>query len=275
MLVKEFEAPGVVAIVLMGSYARGDPGTYSDIDLLRLVDQSVPAEKYSSLPWEGSHIIEGVLVVVYTRGPAHVEEWFSQPEIASSIIAGLRTARGLVDRQGNFAAIQERARGFVWDEAMQEKANAWASEEMVGWIEEARKGLEGLRMLSMLGDDSQKGAFLGRMLNARFGLSWGLTQVLRVQRGVLITSDNTFYNQVIESVGVDSRWAKLSRTAFGIGAGSGLEGKPPHLPDQVKAGLHLYIETTRLLEDTLLPGDEEMIRQTVYQIKEFLGNPGG
>jgi hypothetical protein len=54
-----------------------------------------------------------------------------------------------------------------------------------------------------------------------------------------------------------------------------LEGNPPPLPDQVRAGLHLYIETARLLEGTLLPGDEEMIRQTVYQIKEFLGNPGG
>ncbi len=37
-LVERFDAPGVRAIVLMGSYARGEAGPYSDIDVVRLTD---------------------------------------------------------------------------------------------------------------------------------------------------------------------------------------------------------------------------------------------
>ncbi|MDI7275115.1 MAG: nucleotidyltransferase domain-containing protein [Anaerolineae bacterium] len=248
-LARRFDAPGVKAIVLMGSYARGDSGPYSDFDLTRVTegDATHPPE---------SHLIGGHLVVVSDAGPAQVEAWFTRPEVAANIMVGLRQARALVDRSGTFAAIQARARAFVWDATMQERANAWASEQMVGWIEEAHKGLEGL----LRGD-------IGRLLNARFGLSWGLSRVVQVQRGVLVSSENDSYDGVAEAIGRDSRWTRLRRTAFGV---EDDEGQAPTLREQVIAGLRLYVETAVLLEGALLPREAELVAETVARIRAAL-----
>jgi hypothetical protein len=118
---------------------------------------------------------------------------------------------------------------------MQAKADSYAGREMVGWVEEVHKGLEGLRR-----DD------VGRLLNARFGLSIGLANVVRVYLGVFITGENTFYAEICERVGADSRWTHLLRAAFGI---ESITGTVPMLRDQVIAGLRLYVETAGLVRD--------------------------
>jgi predicted nucleotidyltransferase len=41
LLVSKFDSPGVNAIVLMGSYARGNAGLFSDIDLVRFTSEEV------------------------------------------------------------------------------------------------------------------------------------------------------------------------------------------------------------------------------------------
>ncbi len=250
-LARQFDGPGVKAIVLMGSYARGNPGVFSDVDLVRFTDEQ------SSTSSEGeSHLIDGRLVVVSTVGPKDVEKWFTRPEVSVNVIAGIRSARPLVDRDSAFAAIQARARSFVWDAAMQEGANAWASEQLVGWIEEVHKGLQGLQS-----DD------IGRLLNARFGLSWGLSNVIKTQRGILISGDNAFYDEIAEAVGRDSKWTALRKIAYGIEDES---GNAPTLRRQVIAGLRLYVETVRLLKDALHPAHKPLIEQTVEQVNQVL-----
>ncbi|HEV2663909.1 MAG TPA: nucleotidyltransferase domain-containing protein [Blastocatellia bacterium] len=209
-LIERFDRPDVRAIVLMGSHARGDAGPFSDVDLVRFVSEpsDLKAETHS-------YLIDGYLVVVSDRGPAEVENWFSAPEEASNVIGGLRSAQPLLDRDQTFAHIQARARSFAWDASMQQKADAWASRLMVGWIEEVHKGLEGLRRND-----------LGRLLNARHGCSWGLSRVVQVQRGVLLSGDNAFYDELADAVGWDSEWVRLRRIAFGI---SGVDGTAPSL----------------------------------------------
>jgi hypothetical protein len=251
-LAQRFDCPGARAIVLVGSYARGQAGPLSDVDLVRFTDEPAP-----QFPGTGSHLIDGRLVVVREATPELVTGWFQQPEAAVGAIAGLRSARALIDRGGHFATIQERARAFVWDAAMQARADAWASRQMVGWIEEVHKGLEGLRR----GD-------IGRLLNARFGCSWGLSRLVQVQRGVLLSGDNTFYDEVAEAVGRDSEWARLRRAAFGIEDAAGVA---PPLRDQVTAGLRLYQVTAELLASALQPGDRALVEQTVALIAARLG----
>jgi len=141
---------------------------------------------------------------------------------------------------------------------MQAKADRYASHEMVGWCEEAHKGLEGLRC----GDT-------GRLLNARFGLSWGLAGVMRVQRGVLSHSDNHFFDDVRAAVGERSRWSALLALAFGV------ETADTHLfslHEEVAAGLRLYCETARLLAAVLQPEDQPLIEATVARIEHELGD---
>jgi hypothetical protein len=139
-LTQRFDHPSVQAIALLGSHARGDAGPFSDIDLLRLLAADAP-----EAPDNGTHLIDGRLVNVSSATPADTAAWFEWPERAVTHIAGLRVAHAILDRGGAFAELQTRALAFVWDTVMQGRADRWASRQLVGWAEEAHKGLEGLR----------------------------------------------------------------------------------------------------------------------------------
>jgi hypothetical protein len=238
---EQYRSPGVVSIVLMGSHARGDAGPYSDVDIVRFCD-SDPQRAVAE-----THLIDAHFVVISAVGPSKVSDWFSKPEEATASISGIRAARPLWDPDGHFERIQNRAVAFEWDAAMQDKANAYASAEMVGLIEEVQKGLEGLRRHD-----------IGRLLNARFGLSWGLTKVMRVQRGILISGDNASYAEVLADIGAESEWAEASRHVFGL---TGLS-----LSDQVKAGLRLYRVTARLLDDILHERDRPLVHEVMRRV---------
>lgn len=248
-LVQRFDTPPVRAIVLMGSYARGEAGSYSDIDIARFTAGTEQAEAQSFL-------VDGYLVVVNNVTPQQVEECFHEPEIAIETILGLRSAQILLDRDGYFAAIQRRAEAFAWDQTMQERANSRASALMVGWIEEVHKGLVGLQQND-----------IGRLLNARHGFSWGLNRVMRVQRGILVAGDNRFYDALAQAMGPRSEWMRLHRSAFGI---ENEAGEIPALRDQVRAGLRLYVLTAELLEPILQKEDRPLIAHTVQLIRDGL-----
>jgi Nucleotidyltransferase domain len=249
-LVARFDAPNVLAIALMGSYAWGNAGPFSDIDLVRFTvdDNKVPLSG-------ATYQIYGFLVVIGDVQPAQVERWFSCPEEAVNVIRGLQQAQILRDSHDYLAALKERASRFAWDAAMQVRANAYASRQMVGWIEEVHKGLEGVRR-----EDA------GRLLNALFGLTWGLSRLVQVQRGILISGDNAFFHEVEQAVGVDSEWAALRRAAFGVGT-----SRPSSLRGQVIAGLRLYVLTSQMLMDAWAEEDRLLITTTANRIMTELG----
>ena len=238
-----FDTQEVTAIALMGSFARNDAGTFSDVDIVRFHRRNDTRQVESA-----TYFIHGALVVVSDVVPSQVEDWFTKPKQATTYIAGLRSAQALSDEKNYFRAIQDRAHRFVWDAAMQQKANAYASSQMVGWIEEVHKGLEGLRQC----DD-------GRLINARHGLSWGLTDVMRVQKGILISGDNSSYLAVTAALGERSEWGQLSRKSFAIDG-------DVSLPDQVRAGLRLYVLTAEWLAEVFKPEERSLIEETVNRI---------
>lgn len=239
-LTKRFDAPEVRAILLVGSYARGDAGPYSDIDVLRLVEKPLEAA--------GSYLFQGKLATVSDAVLSELEAKFSAPQEAIDIVSGLRSARVLVDKDGSAKALRARAHTFAWTPELQEKADAWASKQLIGWAEEVHKGLAGLQN----GD-------AGKLLNARFGLSWGLARVMRVQRGLLARSDNSFFSD-LESAFAGTRWLELLRDAYGV------TSLP--LTEQVRAGLILYRLTAELLDAVLQDADRPLIRNTVHLIRQ-------
>lgn len=250
-LAQQFDGPGVAAIALMGSHGRGDAGPYSDVDLARFLAEETPHP-----PGDGSHWIDGRLVVVSTHTPASAARIFADPEAACQNLMGLAAARALVDRGGHFAALQAQARAFQWDAAMQARADGRAAEMLVGWIEEAHKGLEGLRR-----------ADTGRLLNAQFGLSWGLSTVMMVQRGILLASDNETWEGINRALGEDSTWVRLRHAVFGLGRDpGGLSG----LQARVRAGLALYVETVALMREALPEPQRAMILAACVRIQAFL-----
>ena len=247
-LAAQFDHLSIKAVVLMGSHARGTAGPFSDVDLVRFTQ-----DDETILPGLGSHLINGRLVVVSDVTPTQLEAAFTKPEVAVESIQGLRSGRALLDPDHFFSALQQRAHAFQWDDKMQAKANRWASRQMVGWIEEVHKGLEGLRQ-----DDT------GRLLSARFGCSWGLTRVICVQRGLLLSGDNALFEEVITAVGYDSEWSHLCRTVFAA------RPEPTTLQQQVTAGIQLYNLTAAMLAEILLPEDQPLISATTALINHAL-----
>ncbi|GCE45817.1 nucleotidyltransferase-like protein [Thermosporothrix hazakensis] len=247
LLLERFDAPGVRSIIITGSYARGKANPYSDLDLVRLTDGS-------EVPGEGSYLLDGVFVVVSNKSPDALEACFTDPRRAVAAIGALQTAIPLLDRDAYFTRLQQRARAFTWTDELQQQANRFASEELVGLIEEVRKGLAGLRSKD-----------IGRMLNAQFGLTWSLSRVMMVQQGmVFASSDNAVYEGVATRIGLQSRWVRLRRQAFGI---EDEHGTTPTLREQIIAGLWLYVETVCLLEAVLQAEDAPLIQHTVELIR--------
>lgn len=253
-LFERFAPPEAAGVLLAGSRARGAAGLYSDVDWIRLAGDD------AGLPGDGSYLIDERLIVVSTLGPSFVEQIFSEPKSACDFVAGLRSAQILLDRAGELARLQRRARDFVWDSAMQHKANLWAADQMVGIIEEAQKGLEGLRRND-----------IGRMLNARFGLSWILSTIMRVHRGVLLSGDNGIWDEVNRAVGETTEWVRLRRTAFGIEDAS---ERAPLLREQIVAGLRLYVLTANELDSGMPEREQELVRATVRRIEQALREGG-
>ena len=243
-LARRFDGPGVQALWLKGSFARGDAGPYSDVDLDRLLADEAMVE-----PAGGSYLIDGRLVVVSDVRAADVARCFIEPRVAVNAVLGLRAAQQLIERDDMFSQIQAQASAFTWDAAMQQRADAWASAELVGLSEEALKGLSGLQTGSA-----------GHLLQAQFGLSWGLLRVVQVQRGVLVETENALPGAVIEAVGRGSEWARVCRAAFG------LEPTVPSLSGTVRAGLRLYVETARLLGGAVRMEDRPLVEWTLSHI---------
>ena len=249
-LAQRFAGETIAAIGLTGSFARGDAGPYSDVDLLRLAR----TEEYDTTD-KVSHWIDDRLVNVSTLTPSGIEAIFTDPGLATQQVAGLRDVRILIDSDGHLERLHSRAVQFAWDDNLQQQANVTASRDMVGWAEEAYKGLEGLRR-----DDP------ARLLQARFGCTWGLSSVIRVQRGILLASDNDVIAAIDAEMADEPEWVRLRHRAFGLS----VDGHTTDLRQQVEAGLRLYVATAILLEPVFEGQDRELIWAAVDRIRSAL-----
>lgn len=239
LLANPYATDDVYAVGLFGSHARGDYGSYSDIDIVRFLE--VEKEPRTNL-------VNGNFVVVSDVSPARVEKWFSSPEAATETMRGLTCAKPLIDPDQYLSKLIHRAQNFVWTVEMQRKANVAVSDMMVGWIEEVQKSLEGLRR----GD-------IGRMLNGKHGLTWGMLKVMRVKNGVLLSGDNGSYSEVLEELGADSCWSNLCAEAFGVDGSYSLE-------EELTAGLRLYRLTAEMIAEDLVPEHRVLVEEVVARI---------
>ncbi len=226
----ELKDENTVAIVLTGSHARGDATPYSDVDVLHFVEK-LPED-------ETQHYVlryhSGTLLSVSAATIAAKRAELSRPNKAIRAVPGLRQSRILYDPDDAFAELQKEAQAFVWDSAMQEKADAFAAYQLMGYAEEAHKILGGLSQNS----DSA-------VLYGAYGMVLGIVNVVSAQRGVFFQTENDFFRAVPEAVGTDTDWSTYLRIA------AGLEHAPKTSPSPARmrglAALRLYVETVKLL----------------------------
>jgi hypothetical protein len=88
-----------------------------------------------------------------------------------------------------------------------------------------------------------------------------MTEIVAVQRGVMIESDHTYYRQVQESAGLDSVWTSYHNIAIGV--------TPLDVPSRnalamrALSSLHLYRETLSLVKLTMTREQIEVAQQVV------------
>ena len=251
-LVAELDDDSMIALILHGSYAHGDATAYSDIDISRIFKDEV-----QSLPLKRYVIRHGYLVSISAHTISEYRERFTLPQEAIFAIPTVRQARILLEREHAFSLLQHEAEAFTW-EPLQPAANRYVSRVLEEYTEHVLKILRALALQDILA--------LAEMVPA---LVMAATDAIAVQRGILITSGNTYFRQVQESVGFDSSWTTYHRRAAAIDIDV-TSIKP--LEASGFAALRLYRETVLVLQPYLDPQTWEVARYIVTVIEQT-GSP--
>ncbi len=249
-LVTELDNDAVTAIILRGSYARGDAVPYSDVDLTRLVKKQPEPTQRKQFTYR-----HGFLISISTRTIDQYREDFTLPERAIFVVPSVREARILLDKEGAFCVLQHEAKAWTW-EPLQAEANYYASNVLMTHTEYVHKILRALFL---------EDAFA--LTEITLELLLALTDAVVVQRGMLIISGNTYFRQVQDMVGVEFKWTHYHSIVAGIET-SPVQGVLAE--ERGVAVLRLYQETVKLLRPILYPLHREVIEQSVRVIESAL-----
>lgn len=246
-LVVEWDDDNTLAISLTGSYARGEAMRYSDLDVWRFV-KTLPDDPFAeyTLYERESHLIS-----VSLKTFAGLRAAMTEPQRALFAVPGVRQMRVLLDKTGELARIIEEAQQFRW-ESLQAQADREASTHLQGLAEEVHKIMNGLAQA----DDQLT-------IYGLYGLIINLTHAVALHLGVMMLSENNFFRQTQQAVGMDTAWAHEHRIALGLAVAS------PSM--RARAGLRLYRETAALLDAIILPEHRPVIEYTFKQITRFVG----
>ncbi len=247
-LITELDGEDVRAIILHGSYARGDATPpYSDIDIVRVMQETPERTQEKRFHW-----YDGYLLNLSSRPLSIYQEWLTTPQNAIFRVSTIQEARILLDKDGAFHDFQQNIiHHWTWN-ALQKAADAYASKLLTLKTEIAHKILRAI----FLQDEVALSEMLLDMLDA-------LTEAIAVQKGILIKGGNTYFRQVQEHIGIASPWTLAHRTVAGLGTRTDLLARGT-------AALHLYQETVKLLHSYLSVEDRTVIEQTISVIEQAL-----
>ena len=245
-LVNRLDGPDVIGISHAGSFARGQAGTHSDVDLQVYV-HTLPESKYHLRHWDGYLISVAFNTIEAERSK------LSRPETAVWAVPGLRQSVILLDKDGSLAKLKQAALEFEWL-PLQSLADEYAVKELMGFAEEAHKILDGLLR-----------EHESTVLYATWGLLFGLGRALAVQRGLLMETENRFFDVIQDATSRDSAWTRAFRLALGADA---TPANHPPFQSRGAAALALYRETASLFKPIIPEKYREVIETTVQLIEE-------
>ena len=249
-LVSELENEQVTAIILKGSYARGEGTVYSDIDLTVFVC-SEPDQTHHR-----SFYRDGRLINIEIHTIESYRKLFLLPQWAIFAVPSTREACILLDKDGAFKRLQQEAKEWTW-EPLQDAANCYACETLLRQAENTHKALRAFLVQDALA-----------LAEMTLRIFYAITGAIIVQRGILSRSGNSYFRQVQESVGIDSAWTLYHRLIVGIE----MDSTSDHLTEMRGiAALRLYQETANILRTVLLASQQgDVVEQTVTVIEEAL-----
>ena len=243
---QRIDSPDVIGAGIVGSYSRGQQSKYSDVDFDIFVSQlpENPYDRYTLRYWENKLISLKYTLLDEERAA------LTNPRRAIWAVPGLRGMKIVLDKDGSMAALQSAAQEFDWS-VLQPAANEFAAEEVMGCAEEVHKILNGL------GREHES-----TVLYAAWGLVKNMLEAVAVQRGLMIVSENRYFDLIQDSVGRDSPWTRAFRIAWGL--------DPSSFQYQARgrAALALYCVTASMFDPFIPEKHRAVVDETIQLIKE-------
>lgn len=243
---KQIDSPDVIGVGIVGSYARKQESKYSDVDFDIFVSKlpQHPYDRYTLRYWDGKLVSLKYTLLDEERAALR------NPRRAIWVVPGLQGMKILLDKGGALALLQQAALDFDWT-PLQPAADEFAAQEIMGNAEEVHKILSGLAR----GHEST-------VLYAVWGLVQNMLEAVAVQKGLLIASENRYFDLLQEAVGRDSKWTRAFRTAWGLDSGAS------QYQSRGVAALTLYRLTAALFAELIPEKQREVVDKTLQLIKE-------
>jgi hypothetical protein len=223
----EYRRRGAAAVVLGGSWARGDAHRASDLDLWVF-----GCGHGTDVRWR-----EPFVVVVDRRSAAEERRRLRNPPTVGGSVPGWRTAVPLYDPRGVARRLAAEARRFRWA-PIAARCDRWVAGQLVAWAEEAVKLVRALAS----GDAATAAVQRNLLVDA-------LAFVMAIRRRRFWGSENRSWERIGRSVG--GRWATAQRRALGIPSGS--------LAASCRAALALYSLTAADAAELLRPEQRAIV----------------
>ncbi len=245
-ILSKIDSPDVIGVGIVGSYARGQENKYSDVDLDIYVRQlpENPYDRYTLCYWDDKLVSLKYTLLADERAA------LINPRRAIWAVPGLGGMKILLDKDGSIAALQQAAQDFEWS-LLQAAADEFAAEEIMGNAEEVHKILNGLRR-----------EHESTVLYATWGLVKNMLEAVAVQRGIMIVSENRYFDLIQDSMGLESSWTRSFRAAWG------LDRNGTQYQTRGAAALSLYHLTAAMFDSLILEKHREVVQKTLQIIKE-------
>ena len=245
-ILKKIDSPDVIGVGIVGSYARGQEGRYSDVDVDIYVS-TLPENEYDRYIlryWDNK-----LVSLKYALLEDELEA-LTNPCRAIWAVPGLSGMKIVLDKDGSLTKLQKMTQKFDWS-LLQSAADEFAAEQVMHCAEEVHKILNGLAR----GHEST-------VLYATWGLVKNMLEAVAVQRGLMIVSENRYFDLIQESVGRDTKWVSAFRTAWG------LDSTSSQYQSRGVAALMLYRLTAAMFDGLIPEKHRDVVKQTLRLIKE-------
>jgi predicted nucleotidyltransferase len=246
-LIARLNQPGVVGLALTGSHARGQNSSQSDVDVDIFVE-TLPPETYT-LRYIDHHLVSLKYITIERE-----YESITRPEKAIWAVPGLQQMAVLLDDSGRISALKRTAQNFNW-KSLQTAADEYAVEELMGCAEETHKIISGLSR-----DDESK------VMYAVWGLFKGLANAVAVQRGMMMESENRYFDVIQKNIGHAHEWTRAFRLTLGADIG---DDAIPAYKTRGLAALALYKHTAQLFQNVITDKHRDVIENTLQLVNHY------